>query len=117
MLPSGISLLSGSTNGKQIKVTGTNAGAAVTVHTAVAGTAALDEIWIYAYNDDTAARTVTILFGGTTEPDNAIRKVLPAKDGRILVCDGMKLQNGLVVKAFADAANVVMVDGFVNNIT
>ncbi len=109
-------LLSGSTNGKQIKVTGATSGAAVTVHTAVAGTAALDEIYIYAYNDDTVSRLLTLQWGGTTEPDNAIRVSVPPKGGRLLVADGMLLQNGLEIKAYADAANVVILDGFVNSI-
>ena len=109
-------LLSGSTNGKQIKVTGTASGSADTIHTAVSGTSSLDEIYLYAFNDDTVPILLTILFGGTTEPDNAIRVSVPAQSGRIMVADGMLLQNGLVVKAFAGTANKVMVDGFVNRI-
>ena len=109
-------LLSGSTNGTQIVVTGYGTATAVTVHTAVAGTAALDEVWLYAYNDDTATRTLSVAFGGTVTPNNVIRTGVPSRSGRILVCDGMLLQNGLVVKAYADGTNVVMLDGFVNNI-
>ena len=109
-------LLSGSTNGKQIKVTGTNVAGSVTLHTAVSGTAAWDEIWIYAFNADTSSRVLTLLWGGTTEPDNDIIVTLVAKSGRLLVVDGALLQNGLLVKAYADAANVVLIDGFVNNI-
>lgn len=109
-------LLSGSTNGKQIKLTGTNVAGAVTVHTAVAGAAAFDEIWLYAYNEDTVTRMITLLWGGTTEPDNDIRISLLPRSGRTLVVDGALLQNSLLVKAYADAANVVLIDGFVNNI-
>jgi len=110
-------LLSGSTNGKQIKVTGTNVAGGVTIHTAVSGTSYVDEIWVYAYNSDTANHVLTLLWGGTTEPDNDIKVTIPALSGRLLVCDGVLLQNGLIVKAYADSANVVMVDGFVNSIT
>lgn len=109
-------LLSGSTNGKQIKITGTNSGGAVTVHTAVSGTSSFDEIWIYAYNSDSVTRNVTILWGGTTTPDNQMFFPVPSQSGRFQLIDGALLQNSLVVKAFADAANVVMLDGFVNNI-
>ena len=111
------SLLSGSTNGKQIKITGTNSGGADTIHTAVAGTSSLDEIWLYAHNDHTAAVVLTILWGGTTDPDNQITVTIPSLAGRTLVVDGMLLQNGLVVKAYAGSANVIMLDGFVNAIT
>jgi hypothetical protein len=111
------SLLSGSTNGKQIKVTGTSSGAAVTIHTAVSGTSAADEIWIYACNTSASAVTLTICWGGTTAPDNNIIASIPAQAGRYLVADGMLLQNSLVVSAFAATGNVIVLDGFVNNIT
>jgi hypothetical protein len=42
-------LLSGSTNGKAIKVAET-ATAGTTIHTAVSGTASFDEVWLYAHN-------------------------------------------------------------------
>lgn len=110
------SCLSGSTNGKQIKITVTTNGTAQTIHTAVAGTASFDEIWLYAFNNDTVPRNLSILWGGTSEPDNLVFIPIPAQSGRTLVCDGMLLQNGLVIKAYASAANVVIIDGFVNNI-
>lgn len=109
-------LLSGSTNGKQILITVTTNGTAQTIHTAVSGTSSVDEVWLYAYNDDTSAHTLSILWGGTTEPNNVIRVNIPAKNSRILCVDGMILQNSLVIKAYADTANFVVVDGFVNNI-
>lgn len=108
--------LSGSTNGKQIQISGTGSGSANTIHTAVTGTSSWDEIWIYAYNDDAVAHLLTIFFGGTSDPANAIRVTIQPRSGRQLVLDGMILQNSLVVKAYADTTNVVMLDGFVNNI-
>jgi hypothetical protein len=108
-------LLSGSTNGKQIKVTASTNGTAITIHTATSSTSGFDEVWLYAYNDDSVQHTLTILWGGTTEPDNAMRFVIPSKSGRFLCVDGALLQNSLVVKAYADTANFVVIDGFVNN--
>jgi len=110
--------LSGSTDGRGIKVVAT-ASAGTTIHTAVAGTTAgtYDEIWLYAYNSDTSVRTLTIEFGGTTAPDDNIKIALEAQAGLVLVVSGLILQNGDVVKAFADAANVVVIFGFVNAIT
>jgi hypothetical protein len=108
--------LSGSTNGKQIKVSATTNGGANTIHTAVSGTSSFDEIYIYAYNSDTIPRSLTLLWGGTTEPDNQVMLAIPAQSGRLMVMDGTLLQNGLIVKAYASAANVIIIDGFVNNI-
>lgn len=110
--------LSGSTNGMPIKITQT-ATAGDTIHTAVAGTTAgtYDEIWLYAYNGDTVARNLTIEFGGTSVPDQNIVLTLAAKSGLQLIVPGLILQNGKIVKAFASAANVITISGYVNSIT
>ena len=111
-------LLSGSTNGRGIKVAAT-ATPGTLLHTAVTGTTAgtYDEVWLYAYNSDTTDRLLTIELGGTTSPDDHIKVTIPAQAGRFCVLDGHVLQNGVVVRGFAAAANVIVVTGFVNAIT
>lgn len=111
-------ILSGSTNGKPIKVVQT-ATAGDTIHTAVAGTTpgTYDEIWIYAYNGHTASVVLTIEFGGATVPDQNIVVTIPAKSGLQLIVPGLILQNAMVVKAFASVANVITLSGYVNAIT
>lgn len=108
--------LSGSTNGRGIKVVQT-ASAGDTIHTAVAGTTDWDEVWLWAVNSDTTARKLTIEYGGTSAPDDTIEVTIPAESGLMLVVPGLILQNGLVIKAFCASANVVMLHGFVNQIT
>lgn len=107
--------LSGSTNGKAIKITGTTSGT-TTIHTAVTGTTDWDEIWAYAQNTSATAVDLTIEYGGTTSPDNLIIMSIPAKSGLYLMTPGLILQNGLVVTAFAGTANVLTITGFVNRI-
>lgn len=109
-------LLSGSTNGKQIKVAAT-ATAGTTIHTAVAGTSDLDEIWLYAVNSSAATVKLTIEWGEATAPDGNIEVNITAESGYVLVVPGLLLQNGLVVKAFAGTADVILINGFVNRIT
>jgi hypothetical protein len=111
-------VLSGSTNGLAVKVTAT-ATAGTTIHTAIAGTTSRDEVWLWAQNNDAdgETRTLTIEFGGTTDPDNLIVVPIPCKAGPVLVCPGFPLRNGLVVRAFADEANDVHVYGYVNRVT
>ena len=109
-------LLSGSTNGKNIKVVAT-ATAGTDIHTAVSGTSDMDEIWLYACNTDSTDRKLTLEFGGTTSPDDLVEVTIGAEAGWVLVCPGVLLQNSLVVKAFAAAANVVVINGYVNRIT
>ncbi len=109
--------LSGSTDGKAIKVAAT-ASTGTTIHTAVSGTTAntFDEIWLWAVNSDTTARKLTIEWGQTTAPDGNIEQTIPAESGLFLIVPGLILQNGLVVTAFCATANVVMIHGYVNEI-
>lgn len=107
--------LSGSTNGKGIKVVAT-ATLGTTIHTAVAGTSSFDEIWLYAYNGHTADVVLTLEWGEATVPDGNTIITIPFKQGRFLIVDGRLLNNTLVVTAFASTANVIIIDGFVNQI-
>lgn len=106
--------LSGSTDGKGIKVTQT-ASAGDTIHTADA--TALDEIWIYVVNTSTSSVKLTLQYGGTTATDNDIEQTIPPESGLFLVVPGLLLTNSLVLKAFAASANVLVVYGFVNRIS
>jgi len=110
-------LLSGSTNGKPIKVVAT-ATAGTTIHTAVSGTSGFDEVYAWVTNTSGAAVTLTIEFGGTTDPDQLIVKALsiPANSPPIPILTGQVLQNGLTIGAFAGSANVLLISGYVNRI-
>lgn len=105
--------LSGSTDGKGIKVVQT-ATAGTTIHTADA--TALDEIWLYAVNTSNASVKLTVEWGEATEPDGNIECAIPAETGLQLIVPGLLLTNSLVVKAFAATANVIVMHGFVNRI-
>ena len=109
-------LLSGSTNGKQIKVAAT-ATAGTTIHTATSGTSNFDEIWLYAVNSTTTAVKLTVEWGEATAPDGNIEVTIAPEDGYVLVVPGLLLNNSLVVKAFAGSANVILINGYVNRIT
>ena len=111
--------LSGSTDGLAIKVTGTSTAATVTVHTAVAGTTAgvFDEIWLYANNTSTSAVKLTLEWGTATAADGNIELTIAAESGLVLVVPGLILQNTKVVKAFAATADVILLTGYVNQIS
>ena len=110
-------LLSGSTNGKAIKVVAT-ATAGTTIHTAVSGTASLDEVWLYAHNSSASTVKLTLEWGEATAPDGNIEINIGAEGtGLVLVAPGLLLQNSLVIKAFAATANVVTLTGYVNRIS
>lgn len=114
-------LLSGSTNGKGIKITAT-ATAGTNIHTAPAGTTSIDFVTLYADTDDaTTDRTLTLEVGGVTDPDNLLKKFIPKRgvdgDGRICIMDNQPIQNGLSIAAFCDSANKIKITGHVTRYT
>jgi hypothetical protein len=109
--------LSGSTNGRPIKVAAT-ATAGTLIHTAVTGTSSIDEIWLYAHNTSAASVKLTLEFGGTSSPDDHIEINIPAEGaGAVLVVPGLPMNNGLVIRAFAGTTNVLNIVGYVNRIS
>jgi hypothetical protein len=109
-------LLSGSTNGKAIKVAATST-AGTTIHTAVSGTSSLDEVWLYAHNSSAGTVKLTLEWGEATAPDGNIEINIGAEGtGLVLVAPGLLLQNSLVIKAFAATTNVITLTGYVNRI-
>lgn len=107
-------LLSGSTNGRGVKVAAT-ATPGTLIHTAHA--TALDEVWLWCVNSDTSVRKLTVEFGGTTSPDDLIEVAIPAESGLVLVLPGLTVTGGVAVRAFAATANVLNVMGHVNRLT
>jgi hypothetical protein len=108
-------LLSGSTDGKGIKVVAT-ATTGTLIHTAVAGITAgtYDEVWLWAYNSNATALLITIEIGDAVLPRIVS---IPSQSGLIPLIPGLILQNGQTIKIYAASANLVIVDGFVNRIT
>ena len=111
-------LLSGSTSGRPIKVVAT-ATPGTTIHTAVTGATSFDEVWLWATNTDSSARTITVEWGGTTSPDDLLSDAvsLSASNAPFLLIPGLVLNGGLIVKAFASVANVVLITGYINRIS
>ena len=109
-------ILSGSTDGKAIKVAAT-ATAGTTIHTGSTTTTTLDEIWLYAVNSSASSVKLTIEWGEATAPDGNIELTVLPEAGLVTVIPGLLLQNSLVVKAFAGTTNVICIHGFVNRIT
>lgn len=107
--------LSASTDGRGIKVTAT-ASPGTSIHTATPSSAAneWDEVWIKAVNTSGSAVKLTVEWGGTTAPEDLVEITIPPEQGFYEVIPGHVLQNGAVVRAFADSADVLIIHGFVN---
>jgi hypothetical protein len=112
-------ILSGSTDGRLIKVAQT-ATAGTTIHTGSATATTIDELWLYAVNSDSTDRKLTIEWGGVDAPDDLIEQTIEAESGLFVVVAGLVIKGNatpLVVRAFCATADVVMIGGYVNRIT
>ncbi len=112
-------ILSGSTDGKAIKVVGTATGSATTIHTGSATATTLHEIWLYAVNSSAAAVKLTIEWGGVASPDDHIELTIQPESGLVLVAPGLLIKGNatpLLVRAFAGTASVITIHGYVHTI-
>jgi hypothetical protein len=107
--------LSGSTNGRGIKVAATSS-AGTTIHTATSSASDCDVITVYAYNSSASAVTLTLQWGGTTSVDDDIKLSIPSLSGLTLVVPDLVLRNSLIVKAYAGTADVITLHGFANRV-
>ena len=110
------SILSGSTDGKGIKVAAT-ATAGTLVHTGSVTAATLHEVWLYAVNSSASDVKLTIEWGEATAPDGNIEYTVKAENGLYLIVPGLLLKGNataLTIKAFAATTNVIVVHGYVN---
>jgi hypothetical protein len=112
-------VLSGSTDGKAVKVAAT-ATAGTLLHTGSATVTTLDEVWLYAVNSSASSVKLTIEWGEATAPDGNIEVTVQPEAGLVTVIPGLLIKGNateLEVRAFAATANVVCIHGFVNQIT
>jgi len=114
--------LSGSTDGRPIKVVATSIASSPTlIHTASSTATVYDEIWIYAQNNHTADVALRLGFGNVTDPDDIIEYTVKTKAGLYLIVPGLVLKGNasaaLTVKAAAGTTNVISLAGYVNRIS
>lgn len=112
--------LSGSTNGRHIKVAAT-ASPGTTIHATGTSSSIFDEVWIYAVNTSVNDVLLTVEFGGTTNPDDRIQVTVAAQNGLYLVVPGIPLTGtgsaANTIRAYAATANVINITGYVNRIS
>jgi hypothetical protein len=108
-------LLSGSTNGRGIVVDTTGTPGTL-IHTSIAGTSSMDEVWIYAINESAAECILTLEWGGTSSPDDTMTVAIQPLSGLQLVAPGLLLNNSTILRAFASYVDIIMVHGYVNRI-
>ena len=109
--------LSGSTNGRPISIVAT-ATAGTVLHTAVSGAAAFDELYIWVSNASGTAATLTIEFGGVSDPADHLVKAysIAANSLPIPIALGQRVQGGVVIRAFSGTTAVLNATGYYNRV-
>jgi len=115
-------LLSGSSQGKAIKIAATTSGSnGTTLHATGTSSSIIDELWLYAYNSSSSAVTLTIQWGGITAVDNEFKITIPPTTGLTLVVPGLILTGdgttATTTRAYAGTTNVITISGYVNRIS
>lgn len=112
--------LSGSTQGRAIKVAAT-ASSGTTIHATGTSSSIIDEVWLYAYNSSGSTVVLTVQYGGTTTPDHDIKLTIPSTSGLTLIVPGLILTGtgsaANTVRAYAATTNVITISGYVNRIS
>src|SRR3990167_5529640 len=111
-------VLSGSTDGRPIKVVATSS-PGTTIHTASSILTEVDAIYLWAANTSGTAATLTLQMGGTPDPDDAHPKVysLAANGIPTMIVAGAVLRNALILKAYSGTANTITITGYVLRVT
>ena len=107
--------LSGSSDGELVLVTATNSTGALTIHTCTSSSGAntWDEVYLYAFNNSTGSRGLTVEFGSTT---GIAVVTMTTKSGMNWIVPGSIGHRSLVVKAFATSGASITVGGYVNQV-
>lgn len=111
--------LSGQTDGKNILITATTSGGAQTIHTVASGAATVEFLTIEACHVDSANATthLYLLMGGTSVPGDVITLDLDHGAGPYIVQDKRLMQNGTVIRAYAQHASHIVVYGYFQRYT
>lgn len=113
------SILSGSTDGRGIKIAATSTPGTL-IHTGPTDPGVLHEVYLWVVNSDLTDRKLTVEWGGTTSPDDLIEMSIVAESGLAMVAPGLLIKGNatpLVVRAFASSTNLLQIHGFVNVIS
>lgn len=107
-------LLSGCSGGQMLTLTGTTWSNATLLHTAIAGTTGMDEIWLWAMNNSVTDATIIVAWGHQSH--SSIIQTISGQSGLQIVAPGLLLNKGFSVWAYGGTGNVIQVLGFVNRI-
>lgn len=108
-------ILSGSTGGQGILLTGNSTGTSDLIHTGP-GAGSKDEVWIWALNNSSSFNEAIIEYDNTT---NQIRFNISPQNGLFLIVPGLILEGDATprtIDAFGSAVNNIVLYGYTHRI-
>lgn len=101
-------LASGSTSGKPIPIAAT-ATPGTLLHTCVAGDNAFDEVYLWVSNITNTAASLTVEWGGVTDPGSHLVKgyMVAANSLLVPIATGLRMNGGMVIRAFSGTASAL----------
>tara|TARA_Y100000310_G_scaffold344083_1_gene455021 strand:- start:482 stop:844 length:363 start_codon:yes stop_codon:yes gene_type:complete len=109
--------LLGSDYGKHILIDATNS-TGTFIHRTQNRADLYDEIYLYAINNYGSDVNLTIEWGETYDASSPyadqIKTLIEPSSGLYVVVEGLLLQKGLTVYAYADVSNVLSINGYIN---
>ena len=82
------------------------------IHSGVAGTSQYDEVFLYATNRANSGVYLMLQWGAVTSGDS-FQVTVPPNDGLTLVSPGLVINSGSILRAYANVANHISVQGYV----
>lgn len=112
-------ILSGSSQGKPIQIAATGSTGDI-IHTTATASSIVDEVWLYATNNDAVQRNLTVEYG-TTGSTSEITSAIPSRSGLNIILPGTVLSgdgsSSSTITAYASATSSISLIGYVNRIT
>ena len=105
-------VLSGSTDGRPISISGTDSTDLINVHTVSTNTNVIEDVYLWAYNAASSCAVTVSVTLGASGSDNTIKTVVsPLTDELILPGKSLKGAPSAVVSVFANEVDLVKITG------
>lgn len=118
---SNLILLSASTDGVPVVITGTTAAAPTVVHTHGGGVLDIDRVYAWVCNTDTAVTldVGAVAYSGTpADPTHVVwKQTIPPLSGAWLALNGKAITNGKSIGFWCSTPSKITVDGYVERMT
>ena len=107
-----INFLSACRSGEPIQITGTNSAQANAIHTGIAGTTQIDEVFLYVNNSGSQFYPLVIQMGAQT-PAHELTMWIATQDSPQLILPGWPINNSAFIRGYSPSGINFSIGGYV----